>query len=65
MENVIRTRVMLKDMDVWKDAARAHGEVFSEIRPASTFVEVSGFINEEWLIEIEANAIVETVSKGI
>ena len=65
MENVIRTRVMLTDISVWEDAARAHGEVFGEIRPASTFVEVSRFINEEWLVEIEATAQIETVSDDI
>lgn len=56
--HVVRTRVMLADMATWKDAARAHGEVFADARPACTFVEVSGFIDPEWLVEIEATAIV-------
>lgn len=59
MENVIRTRIFLKDMKKWKDAARAHGEYFSEIKPACTFVEVLGFINPEWLVEIEADAVLD------
>lgn len=59
MEDVIRTRIFLKDMEMWKEAARAHGEVFSEIQPACTFIEVSRFINPEWLIEIEADAVVQ------
>lgn len=59
LNNVIRTRILLKDMNTWKDAAKAHGEYFSDIQPACTFVEVSSFINPEWLIEIEADAVVE------
>src|SRR5215469_9570721 len=58
MSNVTRTRVMLTDMTRWQDAARAHGEVFGTIRPACTFVQVSRFIDPEWLVEIEADAIV-------
>jgi len=59
IEDVIRTRVFLKDISKWKDVARAHGEVFSKIQPACSFVEVNGFINPEWLVEIEADAVVE------
>jgi len=58
LEDVIRTRVMLTDISNWKDAARAHGNFFSEIRPACTFVEVTRFIDETWLVELEADAIV-------
>jgi enamine deaminase RidA (YjgF/YER057c/UK114 family) len=57
LEDVIRTRVMLTDMSKWQEAAKAHGEYFSEIRPAYTFVEVSRFISEEWLVEIEADCV--------
>ena len=56
LEHVIRTRIMLTDIARWQEAARAHGEVFGEIRPASTFVEVKGFIDPGWLVEIEADA---------
>lgn len=59
LKDVIRTRIYLKDMNTWKDAAKAHGEFFSDIQPACTFVEVSRFINSEWLIEIEADAVIE------
>jgi len=62
MDDVIRTRILLTDMNTWKEAAKAHGELFSEIQPACTFVEVSRFINPEWLIEIEADAIVENTN---
>ncbi|UCG36234.1 MAG: RidA family protein [Candidatus Bathyarchaeota archaeon] len=59
LENVIRTRILLKDMRKWKEAARAHGEYFSKIKPTCTLVEVSGFVNSEWLVEIEADAILD------
>ena len=59
LEDVIRTRIMLTDIDQWQEAARAHGELFGEIRPACTFVEVSRFIDAEWLVEMEADAVVE------
>ena len=58
MEDVVRTRVMLTDITTWRDAARAHGQRFSDIQPVCTFVEVSGFINPDWLVELEADAIV-------
>ena len=56
--DIIRTRIFLTDINQWKEAAKAHGEYFSEIQPACTFVEVSRFIHPDWLIEIEADAIV-------
>ena len=59
MDSVIRTRVMLTDVALWREAARAHGEVFSKIRPASTFVEVKGLIDRGWLVEIEADCVAE------
>lgn len=57
LQNVVRTRIMLVDINSWKEAAKAHGEFFSDIRPACTFVEVKGFINKEWLIETEADCV--------
>lgn len=54
LDQVIRTRVYLKDAETWEEAAKAHGEVFGEIRPACTFVEVSRFVDPRWLVEIEA-----------
>lgn len=57
LEDVIRTRIMLVDMSTWEEAAKAHGEFFSDIRPACTFVEVKGFINKEWLVETEADCV--------
>ncbi len=58
MADVIRTRIMLVDISRWQEAARAHGEFFGEIRPASTFVQVSRFIDADWLVEIEADGVV-------
>lgn len=59
VRHVVRTRIMLTDMTRWRDAARAHGEVFADIRPGCTFVEVSSFIDPEWLVEIEASAVID------
>ncbi|MEM6761557.1 MAG: RidA family protein [Pseudomonadota bacterium] len=57
LDNVIRTRILLTDAELWRDAAKAHGEYFGHIRPACTFVEVSRFIDPDWLVEIEADAV--------
>jgi enamine deaminase RidA (YjgF/YER057c/UK114 family) len=51
---------MLTDVTRWKEAARAHGKHFSDIRPACTFVQVVSFIDPKWLVEVEADAIVPT-----
>jgi len=59
LEDVTRTRLMLRDISRWEEAAKAHGEAFGEILPACTFVEVSGLIDPKWLIEMEADAVVE------
>lgn len=58
LSDVIRTRIMLTDMSTWRDAAKAHGEYFRDIRPVTTLVQVSGFVDPDWLVEIEADAIV-------
>jgi enamine deaminase RidA (YjgF/YER057c/UK114 family) len=60
MEDVVRTRIYLTEADTWKDVGRAHGEFFGEIRPASTFIEVSRLIDPEWMVEIEAECITES-----
>jgi enamine deaminase RidA (YjgF/YER057c/UK114 family) len=59
LADVTRTRIMLTDIATWREAARAHGEMFASIRPACTFVQVSGFIDPDWLVEVEAAAVVE------
>lgn len=55
--DVVRTRMYLTDADDWEDVARAHGEVFSEIRPASTAVVVKELLDPRWRVEIEAEAV--------
>ena len=58
LADVVRTRVMLTDIGRWREAARAHAQRFAQVRPACTFVEVSGFIDPEWLVEFEVDAII-------
>ncbi len=57
MSHVVRTRMFVTDIEQWGEIGRAHGEVFSTIRPASTMVQVSRLISPDMLIEIEVEAI--------
>jgi enamine deaminase RidA (YjgF/YER057c/UK114 family) len=57
-EHVVRTRVYLVDAADWEAVGRAHAEVFGDIRPASAFLVVAGLLDERWLVEIEAEALV-------
>lgn len=56
--DVVRTRVMLTDVSRWREAAEAHGEFFGDVKPACTFVGVSAFIDPDWLVETEVDAVV-------
>jgi enamine deaminase RidA (YjgF/YER057c/UK114 family) len=58
IEHVIRTRIYVTDVSKWEEVARVHGEVFKDIRPATTIVEVARLIDAHAQIEIEADAIV-------
>jgi enamine deaminase RidA (YjgF/YER057c/UK114 family) len=58
LEHVIRTRVYVTDISQWEQVARVHGEMFKDIRPATTLVEVPRLIDDQILVEIEADAIV-------
>jgi enamine deaminase RidA (YjgF/YER057c/UK114 family) len=58
IEHVMRTRMYVTDVSKWEEVARVHGEVFAEIRPATTIVEVARLIDGDAQIEIEADAVV-------
>jgi enamine deaminase RidA (YjgF/YER057c/UK114 family) len=62
LDDVIRTRIFVVEHDHWEQVARAHGEIFSQIRPANTLVVVKALIGPEYLVEIEADALIETKS---
>jgi enamine deaminase RidA (YjgF/YER057c/UK114 family) len=59
IKHVIRTRMFVTDVTRWEEVARVHGEVFADIRPATSIVEVARLIDKDALIEIEADAVVE------
>ncbi len=56
-EHVVRTRVYLTRAEDWPEVGRAHGEVFGEVRPASSMVVVAALLDPRWLVEIEAEAL--------
>ena len=59
MRHVVRTRLFVTDITRWEEVGRAHAEVFGEVRPACTMVEVARLIDPELLVEVEADAIVD------
>ena len=59
LEDVVRTRIYVTDISRWQEAARAHAEFFGAIRPANTLVEVSKLVGEAYLVEIEADALLD------
>jgi enamine deaminase RidA (YjgF/YER057c/UK114 family) len=64
LPDVVRTRMFVTDVSRWEEFGRAHREVFGDHPPATSMVEVSGLIDPEMLIEIEADAIASEVGPG-
>jgi len=59
LSDVVRTRIFLTNIDDWKKVAEVHGLFFQDVRPASTIVQVTRFIDADWLVEIEAEAVID------
>jgi enamine deaminase RidA (YjgF/YER057c/UK114 family) len=59
LSDVIRTRTLLTRIEDWESVGHVHGEFFGEIRPANTVMQVTRFIDPDWLVEFEADAVIE------
>jgi len=60
-KDVVRTRMFVTDISLWEEFGRAHGEIFKDIKPCTTMVEVRKLIDDRMLIEIEVDAVVQSV----
>jgi enamine deaminase RidA (YjgF/YER057c/UK114 family) len=60
MTDVVRTRMFVTDIRQWEAIGRAHGEIFADIRPAASMIEVKGLISPEMLVEIEVDAYISS-----
>ena len=60
MKDVIRTRIYVTDISRWEEYGKAHGEYFRKIKPCTTMVEIKGLISPEYLVEIEATALLQS-----
>ncbi len=58
LADVVRTRILLTRIEDWEAVARVHGEFFQDVRPVNTVMQVSRFIDPDWLVEVEADAVV-------
>jgi enamine deaminase RidA (YjgF/YER057c/UK114 family) len=63
IEDIIRTRIYVTDIGMWEAVGRAHGEYFRGVKPATSMVQVSSLISEEFLVEIEATAVLRRSSQ--
>lgn len=59
INDVTRTRILLTRIEDWEAVATVHGEFFKDVRPANTIMQVVRFIDPDWLVEIEADAVVD------
>jgi enamine deaminase RidA (YjgF/YER057c/UK114 family) len=59
VRHVVRTRTLLTRIDDWQAVAAVHGEFFGDIRPANTIMQVTRFIDPDWLVEFEADAVID------
>lgn len=59
LQHVVRTRILLTRIEDWQAVAAVHGEFFRDIRPANTIMQVSRFIDPDWLVELEADAVID------
>jgi enamine deaminase RidA (YjgF/YER057c/UK114 family) len=59
LRQVVRTRILLTRIEDWQVVTQVHGEFFRDIRPANTVMQISRFIDPDWLVEIEADAVLE------
>jgi enamine deaminase RidA (YjgF/YER057c/UK114 family) len=64
IRDVVRTRILLTRIEDWQSVAEVHGEFFRDIRPVNTIMQVSRFIDPDWLVEIEADAVLDDVGSA-
>src|SRR5690349_18102936 len=64
LRHVVRTRLLLTRIEDWEAVARVHGEFFRDIRPVNTIMQVSRFIDPDWLVEVEADAVLDDTTSG-